>query len=95
MRSLAFAAALLASLPLAALAEPATVNERPAIRPALPAPDLSEDAKPSDFLRAAQGAVAAGHKGQAAESLEGRQANWLAETEWRRRRRPRPRNRRP
>jgi hypothetical protein len=77
MRSLAFGAVLLASLPLAALAQPVTGEQPPVVRSALPAPDLPENAKASDFLRAAQGALAAGRKGQAQESLEMAQTRLL------------------
>ncbi len=77
MRSFVLAAALLASLPLAAPAPAAAVDEPRVIRPGLPAPDLSENAKASDFLRAALGAVAAGRKGQAEESLEMAQTRLL------------------
>ena len=77
MRSLVLAAAVLASLPLAASAQPETDNKPRIIRSALPAPDLPENAKPSDLLRAAQGALAAGRKGQAEESLEMAQTRLL------------------
>jgi hypothetical protein len=77
MRSLAFAAALLASLPLAASAQPAADTERPVIHSALPAPDLPENAKASDFLHAALSAVVAGRTGQAEESLEMAQTRLL------------------
>ncbi len=36
----------------------------------LPSPNLSEDAKPSDVLRAAEGALAAGRTGEAQDALE-------------------------
>jgi hypothetical protein len=75
MRSLVVAAALL--LPMAASAQPGLDTERPVIHSALPAPDLPENAKASDFLRAAQGAVAAGRIGQAEESLEMAQTRLL------------------
>nr|WP_294509401.1 hypothetical protein [uncultured Rhodopila sp.] len=77
MRSLAFAAALLASLPLTAPAQPATESDRTVIHAGLPAPDLGENARPSDFLRAAQGAVASGRKAVAQESLEMAQTRLL------------------
>nr|WP_294524740.1 hypothetical protein [uncultured Rhodopila sp.] len=77
MRTLAFAAALLAAMPLAALAQPGTDNERPVVRSALPAPDLPENAKVSDFLHAALGAVASGRAGQAEEALEMAQTRLL------------------
>jgi hypothetical protein len=40
------------------------------IAPALPAPNLPEGARPSDALRAAQGALAAGRGGEAQNALE-------------------------
>jgi hypothetical protein len=77
MRAFGFAAVLLASFPVAVAAQPATPDGRPGIRTALPGPNLSEDSKPSDFLRAAQGALAAGRKGMAEESLEMAQTRLL------------------
>jgi hypothetical protein len=77
MRAFGLAAALLALLPVAVAAQPVSPGERPATHTALPAPNLSEDAKPSDFLRAAQGAIAAGRKGMAVESLEMAQTRLL------------------
>lgn len=43
----------------------------------LPAPDLPEGAGAADYLRAAQGAVAAGRTGQAEEALEMAQTRLL------------------
>ncbi|HET6308694.1 MAG TPA: hypothetical protein VFG12_16005, partial [Rhodopila sp.] len=40
------------------------------IAPALPSPNLPEGSRPSDALRAAQGALAAGRTGEAQEALE-------------------------
>jgi hypothetical protein len=77
MRAFGFAAVLLASLPVAVAAQPATPEARRTIHTALPAPDLSEDSKPSDLLRAAQGALAAGRKGMAEQSLEMAQTRLL------------------
>jgi hypothetical protein len=77
MRVFGLAVVLLASLPVAVAAQPVPLDERPRIHTALPAPDLSENAKPSDFLRAAQSAVAAGRKGMAEESLEMAQTRLL------------------
>jgi hypothetical protein len=77
MRSLGLAAALLASLPFAAAAQPSGPEGRPVIHSALPSPELSEDSKPSDFLRAAQGALAAGRKALAEQSLEMAQTRLL------------------
>jgi hypothetical protein len=77
MRSFVLIPAVLAALPLAASAQPLTDKEPRIVRSALPAPDLPENAKPSDLLRAAQGALAAGRKGQAEESLEMAQTRLL------------------
>jgi hypothetical protein len=43
----------------------------------LPAPNVSENARPSDALRAAQGALAAGRIGEAQEALEMAQTRLL------------------
>ena len=43
----------------------------------LPAPALPESAKPSDYLRAAQSAIAAGRMGEAEEALEEAQTRLL------------------
>ena len=43
---------------------------RSTIAPALPSPNLPDGAKPSDALRAAQGALAAGRSGEAQDALE-------------------------
>ncbi len=45
--------------------------------PNLPAPALPENARPSDFLRAAQGALAAGCTGEAQQALEMAQTRLL------------------
>ena len=47
------------------------------IAPALPSPDLPEGAGPSDALRAARGALAAGRLGEAQEALEMAQTRML------------------
>ena len=45
-------------------------DTRSTIAPALPSPNLPDGAKPSDALRAAQGALAAGRSGEAQDALE-------------------------
>ncbi len=45
--------------------------------PNLPSPPLAENARPSDFLRAAQGALAAGRTGEAQQALEMAQTRLL------------------
>ena len=78
IRSLGLSAALLAALSVCAAAQPAAVGDEPAvIRSGLPAPNLPADAKPSDFLRAAEGALTTGRKGEAQESLEEAQTRLL------------------
>jgi hypothetical protein len=52
-------------------------DERSDIAPALPSPNLPAGQKPSAYLRAAEGALAAGHTGQAQESLEMAQTRML------------------
>ncbi len=47
-----------------------TPSDTNTVAPSLPAPDLSVNAKPSDFLRAARGALATGRTGEAQQSLE-------------------------
>ena len=83
--TLSFATALLAG----AIAEPAaaqsamgTANIGPAdtrseVAPTLPTPALGENAPPSAFLRAAQGALIAGRNGEAQEALERAQTRLL------------------
>ena len=71
---------LLASLLLAvpAAAQPVTPDDQPrAVRSALPAPALPENSPPSAYLRAAQGALAAGRTGEAQEALEQAQTRLL------------------
>lgn len=72
MRVPTIAAVLLTCISAAALAD------NPPLQP-LAAPDVSsaEDAKPSDLLRAAQGALATGHLGQTQEALEMAQTRLL------------------
>jgi hypothetical protein len=52
-------------------------DTRSDIAPALPSPNLPENDRPSTFLRAAQGALAAGRGGEAQESLEMAQTRLL------------------
>jgi hypothetical protein len=66
MRVISLCGALLIAVSPAALAQPAGTT----VLSALPAPDLPADAKPSDALRAAQGALAAGRIGEAQDALE-------------------------
>ena len=73
MRTLVLFLTLLTAVSAAALADQAG---RVVLSP-LTAPDLAEDAKPSDVLRAAQGALAAGHSGRAQEALEMAQTRML------------------
>lgn len=54
-----------------------TQQYRPEIAPNLPAPPLGPDSPPSDYLRAAQGALAAGRTGEAQQALEMAQTRML------------------
>ena len=76
MRLLVLAVTLLTTVSAAALAQPGASSGRVVLSPLL-APGLAEDAKPSDMLRAAQGALATGHPGQAQEALEMAQTRML------------------
>jgi hypothetical protein len=69
MRALILAVPLLIAGSAAALAQPTATPPGVVLQP-LPSPNLSEDAKPSDALRAAQGALATGRLGEAEEALE-------------------------
>jgi hypothetical protein len=73
MRALLLSATLLAGLSAAAVAQPAGGT---ALTP-LPSPDLPEGSRPSDYLRAAQGALAAGRAGEAESALEMAQTRML------------------
>jgi hypothetical protein len=68
MRVLVLPAALLTAVSGAALAQPVTPGST--VLAPLPAPNMSAEAKPSDALRAAQGALAAGRDGEAQAALE-------------------------
>jgi hypothetical protein len=79
MRALVLSVPLLVTLSIGALAANPTSDSasnidsqdtRSPIAPALPAPNLAEGARPSDALRAAQGALAAGRTGEAQAALE-------------------------
>jgi len=66
MRAILFSAPLLLAVSAAALAQPTGST----VLAPLPAPAVSPEAPPSDLLRAAQGALAAGRRGEAQEALE-------------------------
>jgi hypothetical protein len=85
MRALVFSVTLLLAISAeAAAAEPFSnrasnitpQDERSAVAPALSTPDVM-GGKPSDFLRAAQGALAAGRTGETQQSLEMAQTRML------------------
>jgi hypothetical protein len=52
-------------------------DERSTIAPSLPTPDMPAGEKPSGYLRAAEGALAAGRTGEAQQSLEMAQTRML------------------
>jgi hypothetical protein len=66
MRTLFFAAPLVMALSATASAQ----SDRSVVLPPLPSPNVPEGSRPSDYLRAAQGALAAGHAGEAESALE-------------------------
>ena len=75
-----FSAALLPALLVAsAFAESLPLGTLPPAKIAtpLPSPALSEDASPTDFLRAAENALAAGRTGEAQEAMEMAQTRLL------------------
>lgn len=76
MRVLILSALLLIAGSGAALTQQA-VPVRDTVLSPLPSPDLPESAKPSDELRAAQGALAAGRTGEVEEALERAQTRML------------------
>jgi hypothetical protein len=76
MRALVLAIPLLIAISIVALTQPAAAANDSVLSP-LPSPNLSEGAKPSDVLRAAQGALAAGRIGEAQEALEMAQTRML------------------
>jgi hypothetical protein len=69
MRVLILSAPLLIALSSTALAQ-SPPSDRGIVLSPLPSPNLPEGAKPSDALRAAQAAMAAGRIGEAQEALE-------------------------
>ena len=76
MRFLAVCTALLLTLTAAAVAQPAPVSANTVLAP-LPSPNLPAGDKPSDYLRAAQGSLAAGRTGETEQSLEMAQTRML------------------
>jgi hypothetical protein len=76
MRAFILAVPLLIAVSAAALAQP-VAPPRGTVLPPLPSPNLPEGAKPSDALRAAQGALATGRLGEAEEALEMAQTRML------------------
>lgn len=76
MRAVLFVVAILVTAPTLASAQSA-VTSRDVALPPLPAPALADGARPSDALRAAQGALAAGRLGEAQEALEMAQTRML------------------
>jgi len=86
MRILVLSASMLLALAVGARAADPTSNDasninqqdtRSTIAPALPAPNVADNDKPSRFLRAARGALAAGRTGEAQEALEMAQTRLL------------------
>jgi len=76
MRALLFSASLLLTFSAAALAQPYPAGGKTVLSP-LPSPNLPEGGRPSDYLRAAQGALVGGRNGEAQESLEMAQTRML------------------
>jgi hypothetical protein len=76
MRVLILSVSLFTAVSGAALAQQAAPGGGTVLTP-LPSPNLAENAKPSDVLLAAQGALAAGRLGQAEEALEMAQTRML------------------
>ena len=66
MRTLFVAAPLALALSTAAVAQ----SDRGVVLPPLPSVGVPEGGRPSDYLRAAQSALAAGHAGEAQSALE-------------------------
>jgi hypothetical protein len=86
MHALVLSVPLLVALSAGALAAdpystaPSNINPldtQSTIAPALPAPNVPENERPSRFLRAARGALAAGRTGEAQEALEMAQTRML------------------
>jgi hypothetical protein len=76
MRALVLSAPLLAALSVAALAQPSQTGGSTVLAP-LPSPSMTQGERPSDYLRAAQGALVAGRNGEAQEALEMAQTRML------------------
>ncbi len=76
MRILVFFAAPFLAVSAPVLAQPVGQGGRVVLSP-LPSPNLPDDTKPSDALRVAQGALAAGRTGEAQEALERAQTRML------------------
>ncbi len=70
MRALLFVAPLVTAVAAAAMAQSTVLAP-------LPSPNVSPDERPSDFLRAAQGALAAGRVAEAQQALEMAQTRML------------------
>jgi hypothetical protein len=76
MRLPILSVSLLIAVSGAALAQPVAPGRSTVLSP-LPSPNISEDTKPSDALRAAQGALVAGRIGEAQQALEMAQTRML------------------
>jgi hypothetical protein len=76
MRVLVLSTSLLIAVSGAALAQ-STIPVGGTVLPPLASPNIPENTKPSDALRAAQGALAAGRVGEAQEALEMAQTRML------------------
>jgi hypothetical protein len=76
MRALALCALLVAAPSTVALAQPFPHTGNTVLAP-LPSPNLPQGDKPSDYLRAAEGALAAGHNREAQQALEMAQTRML------------------
>jgi hypothetical protein len=74
MRALALCVPLVTALSGAALAQPSGAST---VLAPLPPPPAAASERPSDYLRAAQGALAAGRRGEAQEALEMAQTRML------------------
>ena len=79
MRSIVLSVARLFVLSVAVLTQPAVMAASSAQvpQPPLRSPDLPEGSRPSDYLRAAQSALAAGRMGEAREAMEMAQTRML------------------
>jgi hypothetical protein len=76
MRALVVTALFVVTFSTAVSAQP-NGSQTGAVLPALPAPPVAEANRPSDYLRAAQSALAAGRTGEAEEALERAQTRML------------------